>query len=89
MQNILTYWSDRMVCILATIEELHNCTDQFSIGANSCLKKLIWEATLQHSVATDMFGNMMKEDTKFSVFDYDLDSDSETSDSDDELYVMD
>ena len=31
----------------------------------------------------------MKEDTKFSVFDYDLDSDSETSDSDDELYVMD
>lgn len=82
MQNILAYWSDRMKSILVAIEELQNLTDQFSIGAVSCLKQLLWEATLQHSRANDVCENMVKEDT--SVLEYDSDSVSEASNSDDD-----
>ena len=52
----------------------------FSMGAVSCLKQLLWEATLQHSRATDVFENVIKGDN--SSFDYDTDSDSETIESD-------
>ena len=79
MQNIIAYWSNRIVSISVTIEQLHKLSDKFSIGAISSLKQLLWEATLQHSRAADTFG-YMKEGT--SSFDYDSDSDSEASNSD-------
>lgn len=85
MQNVLTYWSNRIVSLTATVEELNNHTDQFSIGAKSSLKQLLWEATLQHSRASDIFEHMVKEETS-SYDDSDLDSETSDSDSEDDLF---